>query len=154
MLFIVFVILLLFFIVICCYDYCCCNFVVYGYCCCNVVIFYCNFVVTVILLLLIVIVVILLLFMFIVIVYCFAYSAGLERVCMLFLGLNNIRKTSLFPRDPKRLTPWWTETENPLREQVELFIILLLAKQVVGHTLILWLIDKVLKCTWFCKSWC
>ncbi|XP_003384922.2 PREDICTED: aspartate--tRNA ligase, cytoplasmic-like [Amphimedon queenslandica] len=30
---------------------------------------------------------------------------GLERVCMLFLGLNNIRKTSLFPRDPKRLTP-------------------------------------------------
>jgi aspartyl-tRNA synthetase len=30
---------------------------------------------------------------------------GLERVTMLFLGLNNIRKTSLFPRDPKRLTP-------------------------------------------------
>jgi len=30
---------------------------------------------------------------------------GLERVAMLFLGLNNIRKTSLFPRDPKRLTP-------------------------------------------------
>lgn len=30
---------------------------------------------------------------------------GLERVCMLFLGLNNIRKTSMFPRDPKRLTP-------------------------------------------------
>lgn len=30
---------------------------------------------------------------------------GLERVCMLYLGLNNIRKTSLFPRDPKRLTP-------------------------------------------------
>ncbi len=25
---------------------------------------------------------------------------GLERVCMLFLGLPNIRKTSLFPRDP------------------------------------------------------
>ncbi|VWU50449.1 aspartate--tRNA ligase [Hepatocystis sp. ex Piliocolobus tephrosceles] len=43
----------------------------------------------------------------------FAYSSfphsgcgiGLERVLMLFLGLNNIRKTSLFPRDPKRLTP-------------------------------------------------
>ncbi|SBT31394.1 aspartate--tRNA ligase, putative [Plasmodium ovale wallikeri] len=43
----------------------------------------------------------------------FAYSAyphsgcgiGLERVVMLFLGLNNIRKTSLFPRDPKRLIP-------------------------------------------------
>ncbi|SBS81726.1 aspartate--tRNA ligase, putative [Plasmodium malariae] len=43
----------------------------------------------------------------------FAYSSyphsgcgiGLERVLMLFLGLNNIRKTSLFPRDPKRLVP-------------------------------------------------
>jgi len=30
---------------------------------------------------------------------------GLERVVMLFLNLNNIRKTSMFPRDPKRLTP-------------------------------------------------
>ena len=30
---------------------------------------------------------------------------GLERVVMLFLGLPNIRKASLFPRDPKRLTP-------------------------------------------------
>eukprot|EP00962_Isochrysis_galbana_P052002 scaffold23392_cov56-Isochrysis_galbana.AAC.1 len=30
---------------------------------------------------------------------------GLERVVMLFLGLHNIRKTSMFPRDPKRLTP-------------------------------------------------
>lgn len=30
---------------------------------------------------------------------------GLERVCMLYLGLHNIRKTSMFPRDPKRLTP-------------------------------------------------
>ncbi|XP_015782767.1 aspartate--tRNA ligase, cytoplasmic [Tetranychus urticae] len=30
---------------------------------------------------------------------------GLERVTMLFLGLDNIRKVSLFPRDPKRLTP-------------------------------------------------
>jgi len=30
---------------------------------------------------------------------------GLERLVMLFLGLGNIRKTSLFPRDPKRLTP-------------------------------------------------
>ncbi len=30
---------------------------------------------------------------------------GLERVCMLYLGLDNIRKTSMFPRDPKRLTP-------------------------------------------------
>ena len=30
---------------------------------------------------------------------------GLERVCMLHLGLDNIRKTSMFPRDPKRLTP-------------------------------------------------
>lgn len=44
---------------------------------------------------------------------CFKYGAfphggagiGLERVVMLFLGLHNIRKTSMFPRDPKRLTP-------------------------------------------------
>lgn len=35
---------------------------------------------------------------------------GMERVCMLYLGLNNIRKTSMFPRDPKRLTPWWKKT--------------------------------------------
>ena len=32
-------------------------------------------------------------------------GVGLERVVMLFLGLQNIRKTSMFPRDPKRLTP-------------------------------------------------
>ncbi|KND02877.1 aspartate-tRNA ligase [Spizellomyces punctatus DAOM BR117] len=30
---------------------------------------------------------------------------GLERVLMLFLNLGNIRKTSLFPRDPHRLAP-------------------------------------------------
>jgi aspartyl-tRNA synthetase len=30
---------------------------------------------------------------------------GMERVVMLFLELNNIRKTSMFPRDPKRITP-------------------------------------------------
>jgi len=30
---------------------------------------------------------------------------GLERVVMLFLGLKNIRKCCMFPRDPKRLTP-------------------------------------------------
>ncbi|XP_075037050.1 aspartate--tRNA ligase, cytoplasmic [Mixophyes fleayi] len=30
---------------------------------------------------------------------------GLERVTMLFLGLHNVRQTSMFPRDPKRLTP-------------------------------------------------
>ncbi|CAO2636723.1 Nuclear envelope pore membrane protein POM 121 [Lemmus lemmus] len=29
----------------------------------------------------------------------------LERVTMLFLGLHNVRQTSMFPRDPKRLTP-------------------------------------------------
>ncbi|CAD7015301.1 unnamed protein product [Ceratitis capitata] len=29
----------------------------------------------------------------------------MERVVMLYLGLDNIRKTSMFPRDPKRLTP-------------------------------------------------
>ncbi|KAL6269029.1 hypothetical protein ACE6H2_025940 [Prunus campanulata] len=33
------------------------------------------------------------------------FGAGLERVVMLFLGLDNIRKTSLFPRDPRRLAP-------------------------------------------------
>lgn len=30
---------------------------------------------------------------------------GLERLVMLYLGLQNIRTTSLFPRDPKRITP-------------------------------------------------
>ncbi|XP_065666786.1 aspartate--tRNA ligase, cytoplasmic isoform X2 [Hydra vulgaris] len=30
---------------------------------------------------------------------------GMERVVMLYLGLGNIRKASMFPRDPKRLTP-------------------------------------------------
>jgi aspartyl/asparaginyl-tRNA synthetase len=32
-------------------------------------------------------------------------GVGLERVVMLFCGLNNIRKTSMFPRDPRRLAP-------------------------------------------------
>ena len=35
------------------------------------------------------------------------WHVGLERVVMLFLKLNNIRRASLFPRDPKRLEPWW-----------------------------------------------
>lgn len=30
---------------------------------------------------------------------------GLERVVMLYLGLDNVRKTAMFPRDPKRITP-------------------------------------------------
>jgi aspartyl-tRNA synthetase len=30
---------------------------------------------------------------------------GLERVVKLFCGIRNIRKCSLFPRDPKRLAP-------------------------------------------------
>ncbi|XP_001606085.1 aspartate--tRNA ligase, cytoplasmic [Nasonia vitripennis] len=30
---------------------------------------------------------------------------GMERVVMLYLGLDNIRKVSMFPRDPKRVTP-------------------------------------------------
>jgi aspartyl/asparaginyl-tRNA synthetase len=30
----------------------------------------------------------------------------LERVVKLFLGINNIKKCVMFPRDPKRLTPW------------------------------------------------
>ncbi|KAJ4776404.1 hypothetical protein LUZ62_060661 [Rhynchospora pubera] len=33
------------------------------------------------------------------------FGAGLERIVMLFCGLNNIRKCSLFPRDPQRLNP-------------------------------------------------
>jgi aspartyl/asparaginyl-tRNA synthetase len=33
------------------------------------------------------------------------FGVGLERVVMLFLGLHNIRKASLFPRDPLRVTP-------------------------------------------------
>ncbi|KAK1292052.1 hypothetical protein QJS10_CPB17g01912 [Acorus calamus] len=33
------------------------------------------------------------------------FGVGLERVVMLFCALNNIRKTSLFPRDPLRLAP-------------------------------------------------
>lgn len=44
---------------------------------------------------------------------CFKYGCpphagggvGLDRVAMLFLGLDNIRKASMFPRDPKRCTP-------------------------------------------------
>ena len=32
-------------------------------------------------------------------------GVGLERVLMLFCGLKNIRWSSMFPRDPKRLTP-------------------------------------------------
>ena len=30
---------------------------------------------------------------------------GLERIVKIFLGLENIRRTSMFPRDPKRLFP-------------------------------------------------
>lgn len=30
---------------------------------------------------------------------------GLERVVFLYLGLDNIRKASMFPRDPARITP-------------------------------------------------
>ncbi|KAJ0876129.1 putative aspartate--tRNA ligase [Helianthus annuus] len=33
------------------------------------------------------------------------FGVGLERVVMLFCALDNIRKTSLFPRDPRRLEP-------------------------------------------------
>ncbi|GER32714.1 aspartate--tRNA ligase [Striga asiatica] len=33
------------------------------------------------------------------------FVVGLERVVMLFCALNNIRKTSLFPRDPRRIAP-------------------------------------------------
>jgi nondiscriminating aspartyl-tRNA synthetase len=44
---------------------------------------------------------------------CFQYGSyphagagiGLERILKLFLGIHNIRKCSMFPRDPKRLTP-------------------------------------------------
>ncbi len=33
------------------------------------------------------------------------FGCGLERCVMLFLDLHNVRKTSMFPRDPKRITP-------------------------------------------------
>ena len=33
------------------------------------------------------------------------FGVGLERLVMLFLGVRNIRQTSLFPRDPKRVAP-------------------------------------------------
>lgn len=33
------------------------------------------------------------------------FGAGLERIVMLFLGLYDCKKSSLFPRDPARLTP-------------------------------------------------
>ncbi|QHO52398.1 Aspartate--tRNA ligase 2, cytoplasmic [Arachis hypogaea] len=33
------------------------------------------------------------------------FGVGLERVVMLFCGLNNIRKASLYPRDPLRIAP-------------------------------------------------
>jgi len=33
------------------------------------------------------------------------FGVGLERVVMLFLGMGNIRYSSLFPRDPTRVTP-------------------------------------------------
>ncbi|CAA2983566.1 aspartate--tRNA ligase 2, cytoplasmic-like [Olea europaea var. sylvestris] len=33
------------------------------------------------------------------------FGVGLERVVMLFCALNNIRKSSLFPRDPQRIAP-------------------------------------------------
>lgn len=32
-------------------------------------------------------------------------GVGLERIVMLYLGLKNIRMSSMFPRDPKRLAP-------------------------------------------------
>jgi len=33
------------------------------------------------------------------------FSFGIERICMVLLGLPNIREAVLFPRDPERLTP-------------------------------------------------
>jgi len=33
------------------------------------------------------------------------FGVGMERVVMLYLGLKNVRYTSLFPRDPARVTP-------------------------------------------------
>lgn len=47
------------------------------------------------------------------------FGVGLERVVMLFCALNNIRKTSLFPRDPQRIAPWlpcrWlTDSQNQI----------------------------------------
>ena len=33
------------------------------------------------------------------------FGIGLERVTFLYLGLYDVKKASLFPRDPSRLTP-------------------------------------------------
>jgi aspartyl-tRNA synthetase len=33
------------------------------------------------------------------------FGVGLERVVMLYCDLRNIRNTSMFPRDPKRIVP-------------------------------------------------
>ncbi|GET88339.1 aspartyl-tRNA synthetase, putative [Leishmania tarentolae] len=33
------------------------------------------------------------------------FGLGLERIALFFLGLNDIRQVSLFPRDPKRISP-------------------------------------------------
>jgi len=32
-------------------------------------------------------------------------GVGLERVVFLYLGLDNVRKASMFPRDPSRCSP-------------------------------------------------
>ena len=34
------------------------------------------------------------------------FGIGMERVTMLFLNMYNVRKVSLFPRDPQRIAPW------------------------------------------------
>lgn len=43
------------------------------------------------------------------------FGVGLERVVMLFCGLNNIRKTSLYPRDPLRIAPWLSDKFEPFQ---------------------------------------
>lgn len=51
------------------------------------------------------------------------FGMGLERMVMLFLGLDNIRKTSLFPRDPQRLKPWMSWETDHSSLHVQLYII-------------------------------
>jgi hypothetical protein len=44
--------------------------------------------------------------------YSYHWLSLLMIVVMLYLGLKNIRKSSMFPRDPSRLAPWSNEYES------------------------------------------
>lgn len=67
--------------------------------------------------------------------------AGLERVTMLFLGLQNIRLASMFPRDPKRITPWVSQLCTIVHCYLSCFLFLMFSAVFVlacfyGHLLL------------------